>query len=227
MTEGTGVVVGQGLNVFPAGLRGKAAELLMDAKEHPPADLAETVDQETQDHGVDIPFDPVTLEFTIDGTEYELREPVLAQEIQLIQLLRKTDMDVGTLDLDIVDLVTNPASIVDKLAAGVSVDTLLGVLGAKVPRFFAILLTPKGVRMKDKDLAQVESDLLNGMTLTNQGEVMTAFFAYVPKLAAGIAQRLKDQERTLKATAEAKLKAGAATGGSGASGGASSGPKPV
>jgi hypothetical protein len=130
-------------------------------------------DAETESSIEPIAFVEDAYPFKIGGQDYEVREVILEQERQLTRLIRGAKIEfTGTAELDFEHLDKS----VEKILGSVSPDSLLAVLDEKAAAFFAIILTPKGQHVKEKDLAAVEEHLRWELTLSQQIEVARCFF---------------------------------------------------
>lgn len=87
-------------------------------------------------------------------------------------------------------------------ASGITVPTMIGLLGEKVPLVLAIILTEEGASLKDKDLDALAADFEYDIPLDIIIQVFEDFFGINPiisvleKLAIGIKAMRKKMEET-------------------------------
>lgn len=144
-----------------------------------------TADAEAADSSID--WVPDEYRYQIGGTTYILREPVLEQERQLIRLLREAEVNIGDVEIDLGDL----GKTADKLARGVDPLAVLGLIEAISARFFAIILTPEGVSVRDKDLDAIEEHLTWSMRLSQQVRIIQDFFDLGARRIKAVSQKRK------------------------------------
>lgn len=116
--------------------------------------------------------------YQIDGTTYTQRPLVLGQLRQLRQVLTGFVVPSNLTPADII------ASLEDKL-----------------PQALAILLTPEGAKIKDKDLDALASELENSLELETAIEVIEDFFTCNPVASlanklAGMAEKMRGMIKT-------------------------------
>jgi hypothetical protein len=121
-----------------------------------------------------IPFLPESDAWEVGGTTYELRAPVIKQEKQILELLRESQKGVA-LKIDGGDLKKSAKRAAE---AAFSLDNLVNVLGDGIAKFFAIILTPAGQAVKDKDLGVIAAHLEDNLSITQQAEALKGFFGY-------------------------------------------------
>jgi hypothetical protein len=141
-----------------------------------------------------IPFLPEHCTWTIGGTEYELRSPVIKQEKQILELARESQKKLGPVKIDGADIKKSAKKAAE---AVFSIDSLVTVLGDGISQFFAIILTPKDMAVKEKNLAEIAEHLECEMSLTQQAEVLQDFFGYVRHAGALLAPQIESMTASI------------------------------
>lgn len=103
--------------------------------------------------------------YTIDGKIYIQRPIVLGQLVMLIEELQGMEIN-------------------DMSAIG-----LIRGLGGRLPLAMAIVLTPDGIRIKDKDVPAVADELERTLDIDTAMEVIEDFFSFNP--ISSISRRMK------------------------------------
>lgn len=133
-----------------------------------------------------------------DRVVYIQRKPKLMQIKQLLKMLQHSDIDFGDVDLtpsregldQIVGLLTK-----------MGVNGVLSVLGDGIPAALAILLTPEGVRLQDKNLLEIQEHLELCLDPDQGVEIAADFFDYVKAVRAKAERKLAERSLRLKAQA--------------------------
>jgi hypothetical protein len=123
----------------------------------------------------EIPFLPEYRTWTVGDVEYELRSPVIKQEKQILALLSESQQKLGPIKIDGGNI---KKSLKQTAQAAFSLENLVGVLGDGIAQFFAIIVTPKGMAVKDKKLDEIALHLEDNLSLTQQAEMLKDFFGY-------------------------------------------------
>jgi hypothetical protein len=149
----------------------------------------------------ELPFLPEYKSWQVGGVEYELRAPIIKQEKQFLTFLRERQKAFGPVKLDGGDI---KGSVKKAATATLSLDNLVSALGEGIAELFAIILTPKGMAVKDKNLAEIAAHLEDNLTLPQQAEALQGFFGY----AQYAGRLLAPQIENMMASAVKALKKG-------------------
>jgi len=149
----------------------------------------------------EIPFVPEVRVFDVGGVKYEVREPVLEQERQIITLLRDTRMMALIAPLlsghDLEFSGEGLEKLLNLIANNIDPFDFLEALCDSLARFYAIIMTPAGQSVQDKDLDEIEAQLNGNLTFTMQAEALQSFFVLGKALIKNIFRRAKrDKAKT-------------------------------
>lgn len=143
-----------------------------------------------------IPWVPEECRYEIgkgeDRIVYTQRRPVLKQQKQIFKMLRASNINLGGLNLEATKKGMEDA--LDKLLE-LDINVILDLLGDGVPAFLAIILTPEGQSVKDKDRRRIQEHLENNLGLDEEVEIFADFFDYVRVVKREVDKRLQARRR--------------------------------
>lgn len=152
-----------------------------------------------------IPFIPEECQYPVgegDGrVVYIQRQPKLKQQKQIFLFLRDSDLNFG--DIAVEPTKKGLESLIDRLI-GIDINTILQFLGDGVIGLLAILVTPKGTALKDKDLAAIKTHLEDNLDIDQEVQILLDFFGYLAVTSGKAKRILRDRAAKGKAGAEQK-----------------------